>query len=141
MPSHRSGAAPGPPQPCATIVHNTPILAFLPLAALAALAIYLASEAVLHSYILSQRFTLRNSPVTVQEIAPPWVTTDLIGRTNDPRAMPLDASIAERMEKLVDDDEEVIVEPVKAIRDDAGAGEHKLIHDFNATLIAQPMPA
>ncbi|MBI0538607.1 SDR family NAD(P)-dependent oxidoreductase [Roseomonas sp. KE2513] len=125
-------------QPRATIVNNTSILAYLPLAGS---AVYSASKAALHSYTLSQRFMLRNSSVTVQEIAPPWVDTDLIGKTNDPRAMPLDAFIAETMQKLASDNEEVVVEAVRAIRDNPGAGEHKLVHDFNAALIARPMPA
>ncbi|WP_199101513.1 hypothetical protein [Aquitalea sp. ASV11] len=32
---------------------------------------------------------LRDTNVTVQEIAPPWVDTDLIKKGADPRAMPL----------------------------------------------------
>jgi uncharacterized oxidoreductase len=125
-------------QPRATIVNNTSVLAYLPLATT---AVYSASKAALHSYTLSQRFMLRGTSVRVQEIAPPWVDTDLIRKSGDPRAMPLDAFIAETMDKLASDDEEIVVDAVKAIRDNPGAGEHTLVNDFNAAMIADPIPA
>ena len=56
-------------QPEATIIHNTSVLAFVPLAAT---AVYSATKAALHSYAMSQRFMLRDTSVRVQEIAPPW---------------------------------------------------------------------
>lgn len=124
-------------QPRATIINNTSVLAYLPLAGN---AVYSASKAALHSYTLSQRFMLRDTAVRVQEIAPPWVDTDLIRKSGDPRAMPLDAFIAETMEKLAGDDEEIVVDAIKAIRDNPGAGEHRLVNDFNAAMIANPIP-
>ncbi|MGX7707793.1 SDR family oxidoreductase [Methylobacterium sp. Gmos1] len=124
-------------QPRATIVNNTSILAFLPLAST---AVYSASKAALHAYTLSQRFMLRNTRVTVQEIAPPWVDTDLIKKSGDPRAMPLDAFIAETMAGLGTEVEEVVVEAVRPVRDNPGAKEHAMIDAFNAGLVANPIP-
>ncbi|MFC3126018.1 SDR family oxidoreductase [Pseudoroseomonas globiformis] len=125
-------------QPRATIVNNTSVLAYLPLAGN---AVYSASKAALHSFTLSQRFMLRDTSVRVQEIAPPWVDTDLIRRSGDPRAMSLDAFIAETMEKLAGDEEEIVVDAIRTIRDNPGAGEHKLINDFNTAMITDPIPA
>jgi len=124
-------------QPRATIIHNTSILAYLPLATT---AVYSAAKAALHSYAMSQRFMLRNTKVTVQEFAPPWVDTDLIGKSGDPRAMPLDAFIAETMSLLASEDEELIVEAVRAVRANPGPGEHAMFKAFNADLIANPPP-
>ncbi|TGD97671.1 SDR family oxidoreductase [Methylobacterium nonmethylotrophicum] len=124
-------------QPRATIVNNTSILAFLPLAST---AVYSASKAALHAYTLSQRFMLRNTRVTVQEIAPPWVDTDLIKKSGDPRAMPLDAFIAETMIGLGTEAEEVVVEAVRSVRDNPGAKEHAMVDAFNAALVANPIP-
>ena len=124
-------------QPRATIIHNTSVLAFLPLAGN---AVYSATKAALHSYALSQRFMLRETTVTVQEIAPPWVDTDLVKKSGDPRAMPLDAFIAETMAGLATEAEEVIVEAIRGIRDNPGANEHALVNGFNAALIENPIP-
>lgn len=124
-------------QPRATIINNTSVLAYLPLASN---AIYSASKAALHSYSLSQRFMLRDTSVRVQEIAPPWVNTDLIKKGDDPRAMPLDAFIAETMAILAGDVEEVVVEGVRAARDNPGAGEHAMVHAFNEDMVANPIP-
>jgi uncharacterized oxidoreductase len=122
-------------QPRATIIHNTSILAYLPMAVS---AVYSASKAALHSYAMSQRFMLSNTNVTVQEIAPPWVDTDLVESKGDPRAMPLDAFIAETMTLLASEDEELIVDAVRPIRANPGPGEHALFKAFNADLISTP---
>jgi len=124
-------------QPHATIIHNTSVLAYVPIATN---AVYSASKAALHSYALSQRFTLKGTSVTVQEIAPPWVDTDLIKKSGDPRAMPLDAFIAETMKGLATDAPEVFVEAIRALRDNPGIGEHALIDGFNAEIAANPIP-
>jgi uncharacterized oxidoreductase len=124
-------------QPQATIIHNTSVLAYLPLAAT---AVYSASKAALHSYALSQRFQLRDTNVRVQEIAPPWVDTDLIKKSGDPRAMPLDIFIEKTMAGLATDAEEVIVEEIKALRDNPGSNEHALINAFNQSLVDNPIP-
>ncbi|OWT69063.1 MULTISPECIES: SDR family oxidoreductase [unclassified Achromobacter] len=124
-------------QPDATIIHNTSVLAYVPLAST---AVYSASKAALHSYAMSQRFMLRDTSVRVQEIAPPWVDTDLIKKSGDPRAMPLDAFIEQTMARLGSDDEEVIVEAVKPFRANPGPNEHALVNGFNAAVVAEPIP-
>jgi uncharacterized oxidoreductase len=124
-------------QPRAVIINNTSVLAFVPLAGN---AVYSATKAALHSYSLSQRFMLRGTSVTVQEIAPPWVNTDLIHKGDDPRAMPLDAFIEETMRGLATDVPEVIVEAIRPLRDNPGSQEHALIHGFNQSLVDNPIP-
>lgn len=124
-------------QPSATIIHNTSVLAYVPIATN---AVYSATKAALHSYALSQRFMLRDTSVRVQEIAPPWVDTDLIYKSGDPRAMPLDAFIEETMRGLATDAEEVIVEAIRPLRDNPGADEHALINDFNQSIADNPIP-
>ncbi|MNX48199.1 Serine 3-dehydrogenase [compost metagenome] len=124
-------------QPRATIIHNTSVLAYVPIATN---AVYSASKAALHSYALSQRFMLKGTGVSVQEIAPPWVDTDLIKKSGDPRAMPLDAFIAETMKGLATDAPEVFVEAIRALRDNPGVGEHALIDGFNTEIAANPIP-
>lgn len=124
-------------QPRATIINNTSVLAYLPLAVT---AVYSATKAALHSYTLSQRFMLRETSVSVQEIAPPWVDTDLVKKSGDPRAMPLDAFIAETMAGLASEAEEVIVEAIRPIRANPGPGEHALVNAFNTDLLANPIP-
>jgi uncharacterized oxidoreductase len=78
--------------------------------------------------------------VTVQEIAPPWVNTDLIHKSDDPRAMPLDAFIAQTMQALATDRKEALVDSAVPLRNNAGAGEHKLVNDFNAHIAEHPIP-
>lgn len=124
-------------QPRATIIYNTSILAFVPMAPT---AIYSATKAALHSYALSQRFLLRGTNVSVQEIAPPWVDTDLIQKRGDPRAMPVDVFIAETMQGLATEAPEVVVEAVRALRANPGPEEHAFIDGFNASMIANPPP-
>jgi uncharacterized oxidoreductase len=124
-------------QPKATIIHNTSVLAYLPLAST---AVYSATKAALHSYALSQRFQLRGTNVSVQEIAPPWVDTDLVKKSGDPRAMPLDLFIEKTMKGLSTDSEEIYVEEIRAIRDNPGSGEHVLFNAFNESLAANPIP-
>lgn len=124
-------------QPEATILYTSSVLAFVPLATN---AIYSATKAALHSYALSQRFQLRDTGVRVQEIAPPWVDTDLIYRSGDARAMPLDDFIEQTMVALGSDDFEILVDAVKPLRDNPGAQEHALVHAFNQSVADNPIP-
>ena len=82
---------------------------------------YCASKAFLHSWLQSLRWQLRNASVEVLELAPPYVQTELTGQhqANDPRAMPLDAFVAEVMDLLEAGDHpggEVLVESTRAMR-------------------------
>src|SRR5438105_13322001 len=54
----------------ATIIYTTSALAFVPLAFT---AIYSSTTAALHSYVLSPRYKLKATSVSVLEISPPWV--------------------------------------------------------------------
>lgn len=124
-------------QPESTIINNSSALAYVPLAAT---ALYSATKAAIHSYTLSQRFVLRNTSVRVLEIAPPWVDTDLIHKSGDPRAMPLDAFIAETMARLETATTEVIVDAAKPLRDNAGPNEHAFVEQFNQFIVDNPIP-
>lgn len=63
------------------IVNISSGLAFTPLAAV---PVYCATKAAIHSLSLSMRHQLRNTPIRVFEIAPPIVPTSLAGRRHRP---------------------------------------------------------
>lgn len=86
-------------QPDATILATGSALAFVPRADFPA---YCASKAFLHCWLQSLRHQLRNIPIEVLELAPPYVQTTLTGaqQASDPRAVPLHAYIAEVMQRL-----------------------------------------
>lgn len=117
-------------QPEAAVIHVTSGLAFTPLAMT---AVYSATKAALHSYALSQRFALRGTSVKVLELAPPYVQTELMGsqQASDPRAMPLKEFIDETMKLLATDADEVLVERVKMLRNNAGPNEAEFVVKFN----------
>ncbi|HVJ42034.1 MAG TPA: SDR family NAD(P)-dependent oxidoreductase [Dongiaceae bacterium] len=85
--------------PNATIMATSSALAFVPRADFPT---YCATKAFLHSWLVSVRHQLRNVPVEVLELSPPYVQTELTGaqQASDPRAMPLDAFIADAMQLL-----------------------------------------
>ncbi|QGZ38249.1 putative oxidoreductase [Pseudoduganella flava] len=121
----------------AVVIHNSSVLAFVPLANT---AVYSATKAAIHSYALSQRFMLAGTGVRVVEIAPPWVDTDLIHRSGDPRAMPLPDFVAATMKGLAEGKDEVYVEAVQALRDNPGSGEHAFFNAFNQSIRDNPIP-
>lgn len=117
----------------AVIAYTSSVLAFVPLAVT---AVYSATKAALHSYVLSQRFLLKNTGVRVLEIAPPWVRTDLMNSREAELAMPLDQFIQETMAVLSTDADEILVEGAKAFRANVGPDEHGFIDAFNSRMLA-----
>ena len=113
------------------ILYNTSVLAFVPMAMA---AVYSATKAALHSYVLSQRFLLRDSGVRVLEMAPPWVRTELMNSQEAEQAMPLDRFIAETLDVLETDADEILVEAAKPLRANPGSAEHALVNGFNQQL-------
>jgi uncharacterized oxidoreductase len=65
----------------AAIVNISSGLGFTPLAAV---PVYSATKAAIHSLCLSIRHQLRDTPIRVFEVAPPIVTTELAGRRRRP---------------------------------------------------------
>jgi uncharacterized oxidoreductase len=119
-------------QPKATVVYNTSALAFVPLALT---AVYSSTKAALHSYVLSQRYKLKATSVSVLEIAPPWVQTDLLNSNEDPRAMPLKEFIEGTIKVLGTDADEILVEQAKPFRNNPGPNESALVTQFNDMMI------
>ena len=122
-------------QPAAAVINVTSGLAFTPLAPT---AVYCATKAAIHSYTQSLRFKLKQTQVKVLELAPPYVQTDLLNGKEDPRAMPLEAFIAETMTLLATDADEILVERVKPLRNNAGPGEAAFVNQFNDMMAQQP---
>ena len=102
-------------QPTATIINVSSGLAFVPMARTLT---YCATKAAIHSYTQSLRYQLRGTSVEVKELIPPYVQTDLMNGADDPRAMPLDAFIAEVMAilKTDPDGQEILVKAVHGLR-------------------------
>src|SRR6266404_758742 len=123
-------------QESAVIIYNSSVLAYVPLALA---AVYSSTKAALHSYTLSQRYKLKNTSVSVLEIAPPWVQTDLLGSNNEPRAMPLADFIEETIGVLGTDAQEVLVQRAKAFRSNPGPNEGVLFTQFNDSML-RPQP-
>jgi uncharacterized oxidoreductase len=117
-------------QESATVAYVTSGLAFVPLAFT---AVYSATKAAMHSYLMSQRFKLKGTNVRVLEIAPPYVQTELMGAQMavDPRAMPLKDYIAETMQVLGTDADEVLVQRVGMLRNNPGPNEAAFVNQFN----------
>ncbi len=110
----------------ATVLNVSSGLAMVPLARSAT---YSATKAFFHSYTESLRYQLKGTPVSVIELIPPYVQTMLGGerQANDPRAMPLDAFIAEVMEIFQNqpDATEINVKNVYPLRYAADGGQEK----------------
>ncbi len=124
-------------QESATVVHVTSGVAFVPLAMG---AVYSATKAAMHSYVLSQRYRLKGTSVRVLELAPPYVQTEFGGpqQAVDPRAMPLKDFIAETMQVLGTDADEVLVEQVGMLRKNPGPNEWAFVKQFNDMMAEQP---
>ncbi len=115
-------------------------LAFVPMAMTPT---YCATRAAIHSYNQSLSYQLRETSVEVLEPIPPYVATGLMGehQARDPRAMPLEAFIAEVMEILrtQPDAAEICVGKVHPVRFAASEGQGRYdptFEDFNHMLTA-----
>lgn len=86
-------------RPTATFMVTGSKLSYLPSATFPT---YCGTKAFLHSWVQSLRHQLRSSTVEILELLPPYVATKITGKAQltDPRAMPLDAFIAETMALL-----------------------------------------
>ena len=118
----------------AAVIYNTSVLGYVPLALT---AVYSSTKAALHTYALSQRYKLRGTSVSVLEIVPPWVQTDLMNSNEEPRAMPLKEFIDETIKVLGTDAEEILVERAKLLRNNPGPNEAAFVTQFN-DLMLQP---
>ncbi len=119
-------------RPDPVVAYTSSVLAFTPLAVT---AVYSATKAAIHSYALSQRFLLKDAGVRVLEIAPPWVRTDLMNSREAEAAMPLDQFIAETIEALKSDADEIVAPAGRPLRDNAGPAEHALVDAFNTQMV------
>jgi uncharacterized oxidoreductase len=112
----------------AAVIYNSSVLGYVPLALT---AVYSSTKAALHSYTLSQRYKLRGTSVSVLELVPPWVQTDLMNSSENPGAMPLREFIDETIKVLGTDAEEILVERAKPMRTNVGPNEGAFVTQFN----------
>jgi uncharacterized oxidoreductase len=110
----------------AVVAYTTSVAGFVPLAAT---AVYSSTKAALHSYILSQRFLLRDTTVRVLEIVPPWVRTELMNSQEAEQAMPLEQFIEEAIALPGTDADEIVIDASKPLR--ANAGGKAFVNGFN----------
>jgi uncharacterized oxidoreductase len=119
-------------QPKSTILTVSSGLAFL---TLAHTPTYSATKAAIHAFSDALRYQLRDTPVDVIEIAPPYVATELMGeqQANDPNAMPLTEFIDEVMTILETQPNarEVLVKRVYPLRFAAEQGYEKYTEQFH----------
>jgi len=119
-------------QPHAAIMTVSSGLAFVPLATSPT---YGATKAAIHSYTQSLRYQLKDTPVQVIELIPPYVQTELQGpqQASDPNAMPLKDFIAETMGILRDSPgaTEILVERVKSRRFAEANGDYDAFKRYN----------
>lgn len=93
-------------------------LAFVPIAFM---PVYCATKAAVHSYTLSLRYQLRNSPVKVFEIAPPSTDTELgyqrrADKTQSHGGIPIGEFLTEAMEAIKNDLLEAPIADAKYLR-------------------------
>ena len=120
-------------QESAAVIVVSSVLGFTPMAMT---AVYSSTKAAIHSYAQSLRFKLRHSSVSVLEIVPPWVRTELLNSTDEPRAMPLDEFLDGTMVALATGADEIMVPRAKFLREQAGPTESAFVTSFNEQLEA-----
>lgn len=77
----------------------------------------------------------------VLEVIPPWVRTELLNSSEEPRAMPLDEFIRDTMDALATDADEILVPRAKFLRDQQGSQEASFVNSFNEQLEQPPVLA
>jgi uncharacterized oxidoreductase len=117
----------------AAVILVSSVLGFTPMAMT---AVYSSTKAAIHSYAQSLRFKLRHSSVSVLEVIPPWVRTELLNSSEEPRAMPLDEFLQGTMEALATDADEIMVPRAKFLREQTGPNESAFVTSFNEQLEA-----
>jgi uncharacterized oxidoreductase len=125
-------------QESAAILMVSSVLGFTPMAMT---AVYSSTKAALHSYSQSLRFKLRHTAVRVLEIIPPWVRTELLNSSEEPRAMPLNEFLQGTIDALATDADEILVPHAKFLRDQQGPLEASFVISFNEQLEQPPVPA
>lgn len=123
-------------QPHAAVMMVSSGLAFVPRADTPT---YGATKAAIHSYTESLRYQLKDTPVQVLELIPPYVQTELMGpkQANDPNGLPLGDFIDETMAILTEspDIAEICVERVKPLRlAAANGGYNALFEQLNSRM-------
>jgi short-subunit dehydrogenase involved in D-alanine esterification of teichoic acids len=121
-------------QPAATIVTVSSGLAHTPLRVTPS---YNASKAAIHQLTESLRLQLADTSVTLLELVPPAVATELMpGQTENPVAMPLD-EFADEVMRLIETQpgaHEILVERVKFLRFAEVRGDYdQVVETLNAT--------
>ena len=122
-------------QESATVLLVSSVLGFTPMAMT---AVYSSTKAAIHSYAQSLRFKLRGTSVRVLEVIPPWVRTELLNSTEEPRAMPLDEFIRGTMDALATDADEIMVPKAVFLRGQVGPNEAAFVRSFNEQLEQSP---
>jgi uncharacterized oxidoreductase len=122
-------------QDSSTVMIVSSVLGFTPMAMT---AVYSSTKAALHSYAQSLRFKLTGTSVRVLEVIPPWVRTELLNSTEEPRAMPLDEFISGTMSALATDANEIMVPRAEFLRGQAGPNEAAFVRSFNEELEQTP---
>lgn len=115
-------------QPYAVVINNSSIQAFTPLAFT---AMYSATKAALHAYSMGLRYMLKGTSVKVQELAPPWVRTDLLNSSADSRAMRLPQFVEETIKLLDTDEHEILVDAAKPFRAGSALEENAVFNRMN----------
>lgn len=101
------------------IINISSGLAFVPIAFM---PVYCATKAGIHSFTLSLRHQLKDTPINVFEIAPPSVDTELghdrrADKTQTHGGMPVDEFLEDAMEALKNDTYEALIGGAKNLHD------------------------
>lgn len=114
----------------AVLINVSSGLAFVPMARF---PVYCATKAAVHSFTMSLRHQMKDSGVRIVELIPPWVETALGGSASPPvtegrRPMPLADFVAETMQELAGDADELAIGGAKNML--AASGQEALKRAF-----------